>query len=216
MKGLLHKELVGMRMYWKFILIFMLFIIVPAFFVPSISNFIFTTGSIFIMLSIIICINSIAYDDSTKWNCYALTMPYCKRDLVRAKYLFALGLILAGVVLPILIAIPASLLSDPSQLEGFGLMMALLFSGAMFIVSVFFPLLYYFGVEKARLFVVITALVPSIGIGALGKMSIPVPEVNYFPADLLGNIAVLFPIAAVALAFLSYLLTVRIFEKKDL
>lgn len=105
MKGLILKDLLNLKAQYKVFVVMILFFVVFALMGDSHD----TLGVILTMITIMLPITALAYDERSQWDKYALTMPVSRRDLVLSKYL--LGLLLAGASLIVNIAF--QILSGP-------------------------------------------------------------------------------------------------------
>lgn len=99
---------------------------------------------------------TLSYDERSKWDSRALTMPVTRAQLVLSRYATAL---LAGLALCALGAVVIAAVDGPEQAAnslGFYLAGALMLAVAM-------PLMLKLGVEKARILVALCYLVPFLG-----------------------------------------------------
>lgn len=215
MKGLIIKDLLLTRSYLKNLLFLMV-----AFALIGIS-----TGNVIAFyipfIAIMICMSTFSYDEYNKWNSYLLTMPIKKKNVVKAKYLFTILIVFFATILGIILSIFISLVKDTFVLSNFlntvGISSFYGIIGLFIFVSLIYPLLYKFGSEKGRIYVmgliafivmimlVISSLSNSIGI------HIP----DSFISFIKNNIIYLSAIMTVVLYFISYFISVRIYSKKE-
>lgn len=97
----------------------------------------------------ILPVSLITTDETSRWERFALGMPYSRKELVSAKYLMSLMLVLGGVLLTsvILVAVMSSALTVPQML----LLIAASFTVSLVLPSVLLPLNLKFGTARARL-----------------------------------------------------------------
>ena len=115
MSGLVYKDLMNMRRYLKqLLLIFVVFVFIFSF---SGNNYSFV-AAYGVMLSAMVVLSSMAYDEQAKWDKYALTMPLSRRSLVGAKYLLGLLTVGAGGLLSLAVVVGTALFSGGSRTEG--------------------------------------------------------------------------------------------------
>lgn len=97
----------------------------------------------------ILPVSLITTDETSRWERFALGMPYSRKDLVSAKYLMSLLLVLGGVLLTsvILVFVMSSTLTVPQML----LLIAASFAASLILPSVLLPLNLKFGTARARL-----------------------------------------------------------------
>jgi hypothetical protein len=172
-------------------------------------------GTLMVFICGMLSISTFAYDEQAKWDGYALTMPISKRDLVRAKYVLAIILSFIGAVAGVVLSAASNL--DAPFIDWSGILIA---SGIALCASYLFnslalPLLYKFGAEKSRVILLACYAVPLIGVSLvmneLEKSSGTLLRIQ----SLLDLGAILLPFVTIAILFVSYLISLRIYEKKD-
>lgn len=147
MKGLLLKDFYMMTKYYKSILLIMVIFIAVSLSGSNNLFFIFYPC----LLSGVIPITLLSYDERSKWNEYCGTLPYKKSQLVSAKYLIGLFvqisvLILSGIVQAIRMNIDGVFI-----LNNYLVLMAMLLIVSCVSASVFLPFMFKLGVEKGRI-----------------------------------------------------------------
>ena len=157
-------------------------------------------------------ISSFAYDELARWEKFAAALPVGRQGIVGAKYLFA---ILLGGVAEVLAAAMGVILVVLRQAElGEILVTGLICVGIGLIMnSILLPLLFKLGAEKGRMYTMaIFAGLFLVGflVAKLQKGSCVLPDVSY--AVLAAAFAVLVGLALL----ISYRVSIKIFEKKDL
>lgn len=181
-------------------------------------------GSVFIRNYMLICLVGFSYvaldslckDGSCKWEKYKLAVPVTRADIVRSRYAGQLIWLTAGVLfasVPVILCIvmhgyPFDLRTDIWLLYMIGISISL-FMGAMF-----FPLFYLFGTERKEAFLlvsILSAVAAAAGLAAL---------INYLfgPGMTERQIllsALMIMICAMLAFWLSYLVTVGIFRRKE-
>jgi len=208
MKGLLIKELIHLRLYGRVIACMVLFFLFFGVFQGTLEGIASILAMLSIMLTVMLGLNSMSFDASCKWDCFALSLPLSRRQLVAAKYLFVLIMaaalfLLDGILCGILV--PFGLRFSEALLVFCGC-----FAAGICLIAVFFPLLYRFGIERARLFYLLLVLLPVGGRLLAGKLGLSLPEVDWSAVILLS-----LP-AALALLGISYLISAWIFQRKEL
>ncbi len=208
MKGLLLKELFMLRKSW-----FAIAILTVAFAVVGIFSG--ETGMLLIV-PLFMSVWSVSFmnmDEVSKWQQYSLVLPYGRRKIVLSKYL----MILILNTLSIMFVVLCYLISVAFGKNGFSadLLLTLIFlSLIMGIVypSVLLPLVYKLNTEKGRMVLMIIN-------GIVGGSSVAFMQTSVF-GDIFGSISGFLPfiiIAVVAVLYLlSWQLSVKIYEKRDL
>lgn len=209
MKGLLLKDILGMKSFFKFFLIVV--VICTAISIGAgrgdFSAGIATSVSVFIggMMGF----TSFAYDTAYGWDQYVLTLPYTKKQIVLAKYVFSLLItgIGAGIGLVANLIIAGV---GASQGDAYAdTVIALLLCMVVMFISLMIPLMFRYGVEKARIIVIIIFIVPFMLLALLGGQN---------GADgmqkTIEMILPWMPFAAAAALVVSWFCSVRIYERK--
>ncbi|MFZ2537376.1 MAG: ABC-2 transporter permease [Oscillospiraceae bacterium] len=221
MKGLILKDFLNMKSYMKILglMILVQFVI----FIPQ-GDVSFISGFI-ILLCTMMVITTISYDDMAKWDRYALTMPITRKEMVLSKYVIMLIFSISGAILNSILTIIAGYFMKNVNIGETLISSGAVLSAALLFGSVILPLLYKFGPEKARLLIILCALVPTaiviLGSQVVKKSGIPMPN---FLKDLntatpntgiLISLTFIIPAIAVVVVVISYLISLKIYNKKE-
>ncbi len=152
-----------------------------------------------------------AYDAQAKWDAYGMTMPVTRSETVLAKYLLGFVLAASGSVLSFLLSFAYSLYQGERLNSEYVVTHLAMLGAALLIISIFIPLIYRFGVEKARLIIFLLVIIPSVGVLVLSRINIPAPS-----DAALRTLATLSPFILVVWMVISYRISVGIFSKKEL
>ena len=198
-----------MKKMWKTVLLFSVFFIVFSFVQ---SNTISAMSFISIMIGGNFSMLPFNYDSYSKWNEYQYSFPISKKTVVCSRYLFGLLLfgicLLLNVVGLLLVQIEILLFTRPYAPITIQYVSAeilpLFFIPIMQAIS--FPLMYRFGAEKGRLYV-ICAIAVIIAI-VMSVMKIWGGEITY------SSVLITLVGVAVVMYVLSMLLSIHIEQKK--
>ncbi len=200
MVSLLYKDMINLKQQLR--IYFLMIVLWVAVGLKS-SNIGFL-GGVLSMFSLLLPITAYSYDERAGWDKYALSMPYSRRQLVYSKY--ALSLI--GLVFSVVFTGAVGFFMGNDRTD---LIMQLLAFWTMGLLGadVILPLVFRFGVEKARMIMLIVILVPTFlvllledYISAAGEA---VLEYGIYAAVA----------AAVVLLPLSAVVSLRIYSKKE-
>lgn len=161
MQGLLLKDIYTLFSKTKFFLLLIgLFALLPG---ASISAFA-------IFYSVMLPMTALAYDEQTKWHQLAAMMPYSPQALVGSKYLLGLLAAVATSALAWLGQLftagsftPAELAASLFDVEAV-FYVCLLLCLALCFMMLNLPIMFYFGVEKGRLFNLLALVIVIVGI----------------------------------------------------
>ena len=209
MIGLIYKDLMVMR---KPLALYMVIFAVYGYMGIAYDQ----GGLLFAMvlvLSAMLPVSSIAYDERCKWDKIANTAPLSRKEIVMAKYLFAILLTVFSVAVCFVIYLFDSRMPMTEKL----IMCYMLTMGGMLYQALLLPVNIKFGAEKGRNIMLAIMFVPVLFVVAVSNTGlVDLPAVVQF----LENNEQLIPYivtATVAVVYAaSVTLSVKIYENKDL
>jgi hypothetical protein len=157
----------------------------------------------------VIPLTALAYDERSKWDKFALTMPYTRSQIVISKYI--LGIIsIAITALLVLIGdyINTGSFMNQTDLKEF----LLVFCIAILITSLLLPAMFKFGVEKGRILFIFIAVIFSGLMVFLSSDDMPAFNKVSFITE---HYFYLVPIITVVVLLLSVLISVSVYMKKS-
>ncbi len=212
MKGLLLKDFYTVKSMWRYVL-FIAIVFSLSFWGKGDG----TLAAMFSFVSTILLLNSLAQDEMDQWNKTALTMPLTCRQIVLAKYLFAMLLCIFGTVCGLLLTLATRLIgmgNDIMPLELVAVSSAVSSAVILLVIALMLPLNLKFGVQKSRYVLLAFVAIPVL-LGALADASgLRIPAMMYFGVSGVG-ISVMVILALVLALFVSFRISVRILEKKE-
>jgi hypothetical protein len=127
----------------------------------GVESYIISAG----VLCSMMIVTTFTFDDNCKWSKYALIMPVCKKDIVKAKFIVLVIFCTVGVCVGTIFGVSGGLVMRKlvMSMESIVTMLFMAFVGL--IVSVIFgsmsiPLVYKFGAEKGRMLLLVSFVVP--------------------------------------------------------
>ncbi|WP_303857939.1 ABC-2 transporter permease [Aminicella lysinilytica] len=167
MKSLILKDYYNIRHNSRYLLLMLVFFAVM--FIPTMGPEIFTVMCC-VMCSTMI-ISTCSFDEHCKWNRYAVIMPVTRKDIVTSKFMVLAIFSVFGALLGFIVTICTSLIMDHSLSVMETLLITLVgLATALFLGGTCIPLLYKFGVEKARIMLLAVVAIPMLLFIALGKI----------------------------------------------
>lgn len=204
MKGLLLKDTyMTVRLCRMFLLLDVVFL----------GVWMFGNGDLFFLnypclLTTMVPMTLISYDEREKWDVFAATLPYSRAQIVSCKYL--IGLCLSVLILAVA-AVGQIFRRTPGGTAEFLTMLPVLLSACLLAPAVLYPFVFRFGAEKGR---VVYYVVIAVVCG--GSVVLQNTEV----ASLLGSLSVGSLPAGVLIAAAvyagSWLLSIRLYAKREL
>jgi hypothetical protein len=207
MKGLLLKDIITLRKYGKSILLVIAFYVLFSFMVDDTS---FMSGMV-VLLFAMTAITSFSYDKLAGWEEYALSLPLPRKTLVKGKYVLSLLLAITGMALSALLGVILNLVVQKTGIAEHLTASYIMFGISILFLSIMLPLIFKFGVEKSRIFMIIVVAIPAAAVFALDRSGFTMPNQELFNRVLLYS-----PLMLAALYVFSYMLSRYIFEKKAL
>ncbi len=212
MRGLLWKELAVLKRYARTILLLGVFYLVLAYFNQDTIAMTGFLGGMSIMLCVILCYASLAYDEQAKWDKYVCTMPLSRAKIVGSKYVLALIAVGVGLLLSGLLCVVLSALRE--QLDFLALVQILgsLAVAALILLAILLPVAIRFGVEKSRFIILGIVLIPVLLGLVVQQMGL---TLSAGAVSMLQGLLWAMPVIAVVLYLLSFALSLRIYRRKE-
>lgn len=166
------------------------------------------------VMCIMIPVNLFAYDEQARWDKYAAALPAGRAGMVKARYLFTILICFGTLVFALLLQLIVALFTGVQGQERTDLLLSGLLPTAygIFMNAVLLPLLFKFGSQKGRIYLILAL---GVGVGVifggltgLKRMGIPLSALT-LPFFAL-------PVAGLLVLMPSYLLSKRILFQKDL
>ena len=161
MKSLILKDLYNIGHNAKSMLLILLVFAVGLIMSSGVESYIISAG----VLCSMMIVTTFTFDDNCKWSKYALIMPVCKKDIVKAKFIVLVIFCTVGVCVGTIFGVSGGLVMRKlvMSMESIVTMLFMAFVGL--IVSVIFgsmsiPLVYKFGAEKGRMLLLVSFAVP--------------------------------------------------------
>lgn len=208
MKGLLLKDLYMMKRYMRSYLLMMVLFMAIAAMDPGNMFFVYYPC----ILSGMVPTSLLGYDERSKWDMFAGTLPCTRAQIVSVKYL--LGVILQLLVLALTaIAQGVTMLRSGSwDWAGYLILLEMLVMLGCVSSSVTLPFMFKFGVEKGRMAYYVMIGLVCAGSGVAGSLFNS--GIQYIPGS---NVVMpLLTLAAMGIYALSWWLSIRFYEKREL
>lgn len=203
MLGLIYKDFVVLK---RSLCFFGLWFLVFGIFCGFFSSVDFFCGAISVFAAIL-PLTTLSYDSQCDWEAYALTLPISRRSLALSRYLFTLVLTLAAALCNLILRV--FLANDGSFLHTLAVVGAI--AGiSLLTAAVMLPLVYKFGVEKGRLFLIFAVFL-AVSIPILIKDTFHFSAANF----LIQHFYWLMPFGSIICFLLSMAVSAGIYAKKD-
>lgn len=146
MLGLIKKDLLLIKANLKSMIIIFVIYIMLAF------QGTFDVTFIIPIIGIMLFISTFSYDDFNNWNSYAVTLPNGRKNVVRAKYIVSIILMIILAVVAFFIGIGISYIKTNSINldEIISSLMGTMLSSVI-IISLLYPIVFKFGATNGRI-----------------------------------------------------------------
>ena len=221
-KGLLKKDLYNLSSYKSSLIIMILFCGIAIIGTKAINY-----ASIIICTIVgMISLSTFSYDEIAKSNKYILTLPTDRKEIIKAKYILAIGATILGGILGLLITIIVVNVmnylrpEDIINIDYEGLIVSTIGGmwGISLIQSIQIPSIYKWGAEKGRIqmFILLFILVAVvIGIGFLimkANFNIDIKAINSF----MNKFGIMILVALmIIMYYISYNISYKIYKNKE-
>ena len=203
MLGLIYKDFAVLkRSLWFFGLWFLAFVL----FCGYLSSVDFFCGALSVFCAVL-PLTTLSYDSQCGWEGYALTLPVSRRALALSRYLLALIFTVASVIVNFILRF---FLAQDGSIGATLTVVAAIGGAALVMIAFMLPLMYKFGVEKGRLFLILIVLLAvslSFLIGDVFQRS------NH--SFLLQNLQWIAPLGGVVCFIISMMISLRIYARKE-
>lgn len=167
------------------------------------------------LIGIIMFMTTFSYDDFNNWNSYAVTLPDGRKNVVRAKYVASIILIIILAIVSLVISIVVNYIKINSiNLEQtISSLMGTVLSSVI-IISLLYPIVFKFGATNGRiiLFVVVFGIA---GIGALMTRFVDMTYIINMINGLDNCSLVIIPIISAIVLGISYIVSNKIYQHKE-
>lgn len=205
MKGLIVKELTVMKKGNAILFLFACFL--------YISNRSITNTILFLaMMYSFVQTSNIANDEMSKWTVFSLALPFSRRDVVTSKYTIIAGITLVCAAVNLVVSGVIYAMGNGSLTSGLSSVCLTVMTGLIY-PAIALPLTYKFSAEKGR---IISSLIVSGCAGIAGYLFFD-KDISTTIGTIGLNMAVLIAAAAAVVLFaVSWLLSVKFYEKREL
>lgn len=215
MTGLILKDLYSMRSYFvkQMGLMALVYLLISVAVIKSVALF----APMMVMSVMMMLISSFSFDETAKWDAYALTLPLSPRSIVGARYLLMGGMLFGSsvAIAALCCAVDAFTFRD-GAVEVIASTAGVAVS-YLLVSLIVMPLFYKLGVEKARVAMILCFIAPFMLIVWLAEyLKNSGFDVTVFFSGV--SLPVLVAGGALLLAALcvgSYLLSVKFYAEKE-
>lgn len=221
-KGLIKKDLYNLSSYKSSLIIMIIFCGIAIVGTNAVSY----APLIICTITGMIALSTFSYDEIAKSNKYILTLPTNKKEIIRSKFILAIGGTILGGVLGVLLTILLANVMNyirPNELINLDYGELLISTvagmwGISLVQSIQIPSIYKWGAERGRIqmFVLIFILIVAVGgIGFLALKSGIDIDLGMIESFMNEFGIILLVVLMFAMYFISYKVSYRIYRNKE-
>ena len=166
-------------------------------------------------MCVMIMISTFSYDNYNKWDAYSISLPNGRTNSVKSKYITT---ILMTIIVSIITVILAFIISYVNtKVINYEQILVTMFGtvfGTLLVLTVMYPIIYKFGVEKARIGIFIIVF-GTVIIGSLLANYIDITNLLTSLSFLKDYLILILIIITLIMVYASYKISEKIFTKKE-
>lgn len=216
MKGLIIKDLCVIKNQMKTLLLVLAFFIIFSIINEDATFILFLVPFYMIM----ILITTFNYDEFNKWDSYCNSLPLSRKEIVKSKYILFNATSLIVLILGIISSLIIPTFIENITFESlFASIIGVAF-GICLVISLLIPFYYKFGSSKGRIMLFLCVVILALLIGTLTSLDIfnnieLMNIINNLNNLSLGAFTLLLILITTIIMTISYLISVRIYYKKE-
>ena len=166
-------------------------------------------------ISVMIMISTFSYDNYNKWDAYAACLPNGRKNSVRAKYIATILMVMVVAIITIILTFIISYVNTQTinYRQILVSMLGTIF-GTLLVLTFMYPIIYKWGIEKARIGIFLIVF----GIVIIGGFILKYGDLSFImnALSVLENYLVLILILlTIIMVYISYKISEKIFRKKE-
>ncbi len=166
-------------------------------------------------MSVMIIISTFSYDNYNKWDAYSISLPNGRKNNVKSKYITTiLMLLLVSIIIVILSFIISYINTQTINYEQTLISTLGTIFGTLLVLTFMYPIIYKFGVEKARILIFIIVFGLAIIIGLISKY-IDLSNILKSLSFLENYLVIILIITSIIMVYISYKISEKIFMNKE-
>ena len=166
-------------------------------------------------MCVMIMISSFSYDNYNKWDAYSISLPNGRKNSVKSKYITTILMTLVVSIITIILSFIISYVNTKTiNYEQILVTMFGTIFATLLVLTIMYPIIYKFGVEKARIGIFLLVF----GIVVIGSLLLNYLDLsNIFKslAFLEDYLIIILIIVTIIMVYGSYKISEKIFSKKE-
>ena len=166
-------------------------------------------------MSVMLMISTFSYDNYNNWDAYSLSLPNGRKNSVKSKYITTILLILIVSIITLILSFIISYVN--TKTINFGQILVTMLGnifGTLLVLTFMYPIIYKYGVEKARIAIFLIIFIIVILGGFLLKY-IDLSSVGNALSFLEDYLILILIAITTGMVYISYKISNKIFGKKE-
>ena len=166
-------------------------------------------------MSVMLMISTFSYDNYNNWDAYSISLPNGRKNSVKSKYITTILLIISISIITLLLSFIISYVN--TKTINFGQILVTTFGnifGTLLVLTFMYPIIYKYGVEKARIAIFLIIFLIVILGGFLLKY-IDLSNVGNALSFLEDYLVLILIAITIGMVYISYKISNKIFRKKE-
>ena len=166
-------------------------------------------------MCVMIMISSFSYDNYNKWDAYSISLPNGRKNSVKAKYVSTLLMIFIVSLITIILSFIISYVNTKTiNYEQILVTMFGVVFGTLLVLTFMYPIIYKFGVEKARIGIFLLVFGIVIIVSVLANL-IDLSNILKHLSFLEDYLLLILILISIVMVYVSYKISYKIFDKKE-
>ena len=166
-------------------------------------------------MCVMIMISSFSYDNYNKWDAYSISLPNGRKNSVKSKYITTILMTLIVSIITVVLSFIISYVN--TQTINYEQILVTIFGtifGTLLVLTIMYPIIYKFGVEKARIgiFILVFGIVI---IGSLLATYVDLSNILKVLTVLEDYLVIILIMISIIMVYVSYLISLHINLKKE-
>ncbi len=166
-------------------------------------------------MCVMIMISTFSYDNYNKWDAYSISLPNGRTNSVKSKYITTILMTFIVSIITIILSFIISYVN--TKVINYEQILVTMFGtvfGTLLVLTVMYPIIYKFGVEKARIGIFLIVF-GTVIIGSLLANYIDITNLLTSLSFLKDYLILILIIVALIMVYASYKISEKIFTKKE-
>ena len=166
-------------------------------------------------MSVMIMISTFSYDNYNKWDAYAISLPDGRKNSVKAKYVATIVMVLVIAIITVILSMLIAYFNAKTiNYEQILFSMLGTVFGTSLVLTFMYPIIYKFGLEKARIGIFLIVF-GTVIIGGFLLQYIDISSFIKKLAFLEDYLALILIVFIILMVYISYKISEKIFMKKE-